>query len=581
MSFRLRLFLAFLIGMLLPLAVLAIGVRREMARQVTAQYDRRLAALAGVVQSDLASDAGRVGRVVRSVARELEESNRFRLAVIQHDESERQWLLDYAGTAMQMGGLSMLQVQDSAGRILSSGAFRNAYDRVEPEIVRALRRADGTGGTGGTGTPGVVGGPAAGPVLLRVRTPEGAVMVVARVDSFLVAGQRFSVIGGRAPDAAALNRFSRDSDLAVALVAPADTIGSIRSGGVERLLGRFAVPYVDATTDRITIDSARLLLSEPVGPLDELRRRTDRWFLAAFAITLLLGLVVAGWLAAQIGRPLAALAEKTSALDLDRLDQDFSSERRDEIGSLSRLLDAMTGRLRASAARLRDAERRATVGDVARQVNHDIKNGLAPIRHVLRHLSEVARDEPARLPAVFAERRGTLDSSVEYLENLARNYARLTPATDSSACDVNAVVREVLRGAATRAGADIRLDLAPALPPVRADAVVLRRIMENLVGNALDSLDGRNGTVTIATATATDATKTVVRTTVTDTGRGMTREELDRAFDDFFTTKAGGTGLGLSVVRRLVADVSGTLRVQTEPGTGSRFIVELPAEAAP
>ena len=570
MSFRLRLFLAFLIGMLLPLAVLAVGVRREMGRQVTAQYDRRLAALAGVVQSDLASDAERVGRVVHSVARELEENNRFRLAVIQHDESERPWLLDYAGTAMQMGGLSMLQVQDSAGRILSSGAFRNEYDRVEPGLPSALRMADGTGRTAGEDR--------SGPVLLRVRTPEGAVMVVARLDSFLVAGQRFNVIGGRAPDAAALNRFSRDSDLAVALVAPADTIGSIRSGGVERLLGRFAVPYIDATGASVTTDSARLLLSEPVGPLDELRRRTDRWFLAALGVTLLLGLAVAAWLAAQIGRPLAVLAEKTSALDLDRLDQDFSSERQDEIGSLSRLLDAMTGRLRTSAARLRDAERRATVGDVARQVNHDIKNGLAPIRHVLRHLSEVARDEPARLPAVFAERRGTLDSSVEYLENLARNYARLTPATDSSACDVNAVVREVLRGAATRAGADLRVELAPTLPPVRADAVVLRRILENLVGNALDSLDGRNGTVTISTTTATDATRTVVRTTVTDTGRGMTREQLDHAFDDFFTTKAGGTGLGLSVVRRLVADVSGTLRVQTEPGTGSRFIVELPAE---
>ena len=570
MSFRLRLFLAFLAGMLLPLAGLAVGVRREMARQVTAQYDRRLSALAGVVQSDLASDAARVGRVVRSVARELEESNRFRLAVIQHDEAERQWLLDYAGSAMQMGGLSMLQVQDSAGRILSSGAFRNEYDRVEPGLPSALRMADGTGRTAGEDR--------SGPVLLRVRTPEGAVMVVARLDSFLVAGQRFNVIGGRAPDAAALNRFSRDSDLAVALVAPADTIGSIRSGGVERLLGRFAVPYIDATGASVTTDSARLLLSEPVGPLDELRRRTDRWFLAALGVTLLLGLAVAAWLAAQIGRPLAVLAEKTSALDLDRLDQDFSSERQDEIGSLSRLLDAMTGRLRTSAALLRDAERRATVGDVARQVNHDIKNGLAPIRHVLRHLSEVARDEPARLPAVFAERRGTLDSSVEYLENLARNYARLTPATDSSACDVNAVVREVLRGAATRAGADLRLELAPTLPPVRADAVVLRRILENLVGNALDSLDGRNGTVTISTTTATDATRTVVRTTVTDTGRGMTREQLDHAFDDFFTTKAGGTGLGLSVVRRLVADVSGTLRVQTEPGTGSRFIVELPAE---
>jgi two-component system sensor histidine kinase HydH len=62
-----------------------------------------------------------------------------------------------------------------------------------------------------------------------------------------------------------------------------------------------------------------------------------------------------------------------------------------------------------------------------------------------------------------------------------------------------------------------------------------------------------------------------------DSGRGMSREELERAFDDFYTTKSSGTGLGLSVVRRLVSDLGGTLRVETAPGQGSRFIVELPA----
>jgi signal transduction histidine kinase len=559
-SFRLRLFLGFLLGMLLPLAVLAVGVRREMTRQVTAQYERRLGSLSGVVQSDLAAESARLGRVVSSVARELEESNRFRLAVIQHDAAERAWLLDYAGGAMQMGGLGMLLVQDSAGRILSSGHFRNEFDRLAPDLPRAVAAA------------GVQ------PVLVRARTAEGAMLVVARLDSFRVAGERFTVTGGRQPDPRTLARFSRDSDLAVALVTPGDTIGELRSGGRERLLGRFAVPYIDASGERILTDSARLLISEPVGPLDELRRRTDRWFVAAFAVALLLGLVLAAWLAAQIGRPLTALAEKTAALDLDRLDQEFGTDRADEIGALSRLLDAMSTRLRGSAVRLREAERRATVGDVARQVNHDIKNGLAPIRHVLRHLSEVARDEPGKLPAVFAERRGTLESSVEYLETLARNYARLTPAMDRAPCDVNATVREVLAGAATR-GADVRLELAPSLPPVRVDTVVLRRILENLVGNAVDSLDGASGTVTVSTAET--APGGAIRVTVADTGRGMTREELDHAFDDFFTTKAGGTGLGLSVVRRLVADLSGTLRVQTEPGAGSRFIVELPAGGGP
>jgi signal transduction histidine kinase len=68
-----------------------------------------------------------------------------------------------------------------------------------------------------------------------------------------------------------------------------------------------------------------------------------------------------------------------------------------------------------------------------------------------------------------------------------------------------------------------------------------------------------------------------VRLLVSDTGRGMSKAEVDRAFDDFYTTKKGGTGLGLSIVRRLVLDAHGTLRVDSHPGKGSKFIVELPA----
>ena len=103
---------------------------------------------------------------------------------------------------------------------------------------------------------------------------------------------------------------------------------------------------------------------------------------------------------------------------------------------------------------------------------------------------------------------------------------------------------------------------------------MLRRVLENLVGNAVESLDGRRGRVTVSTEAA--ARGAAVRITVADTGRGMSREELDHAFDDFYTTKAGGTGLGLSIVRRLVLDLGGALRIETEPGAGTRAVVELP-----
>jgi signal transduction histidine kinase len=120
--------------------------------------------------------------------------------------------------------------------------------------------------------------------------------------------------------------------------------------------------------------------------------------------------------------------------------------------------------------------------------------------------------------------------------------------------------------------------LADALPSVLGDGLMIRRVLENLVGNALDSVAARpEGSVTVVTepvASSTGADR--IRITVADTGAGMTREQLERAFDDFYTTKTGGTGLGLSIVRRLILDLNGTLKVETEPGVGTRVMVELP-----
>jgi signal transduction histidine kinase len=179
---------------------------------------------------------------------------------------------------------------------------------------------------------------------------------------------------------------------------------------------------------------------------------------------------------------------------------------------------------------------------------------------------------------VYEERKGTLESSVEYLDTLARNYARLSPAVQRTACDVNALVNDVLQNVSTD-GAVVQTHLSPAVPPALGDSLMIRRILENLVGNAVDSLAGRaGGTVEVSTDSAGDEGDTrKVRITVADTGKGMSQRELEQAFDDFYTTKAHGTGLGLSIVRRLILDLNGSLQVKTEPGAGTSFVIELPA----
>jgi signal transduction histidine kinase len=364
------------------------------------------------------------------------------------------------------------------------------------------------------------------------------------------------------------------ADVAVATTAA-------EAPGVDAV-ARVAVPFVadgeaagEAATD---VPVAEFVVLQSVEPLNVLRRHLNRWLLGVTLATGLVGLGVATWFSLRISRPLVALADKTRHVDLDRLDVEFGDDRKDEIGALSGLLSAMTSRLRGSAARLRQVERRASIGDVARQVNHDIKNGLAPIRNVLRHFTQVARENPDELAAVFKERQETLDGSVSYLESLAQKYARLSPRLSTDRCDVTAVIEGFVTTLHVPEHVDVKTNLADRLPPIESDDVVLRRILENLVGNAVDSLGGNAGTVTISTALVGEGSPpAVVQIAVSDSGAGMTKGELQNAFSDFYTTKSAGTGLGLSIVRRLVLDLHGQLRVETEPGAGSRFFVELPA----
>jgi len=554
MSFRARLLLGFGAVVLVPLTVFGWRIREVMVNRLTAEYQQRVAALVSVIRADLDQRSAGIAPRLAALRDAIARDNRFRVAALQG--GERSYLLDYAGDAMRLAGLSLLQIQDETGRIVSSGHFRNEYDQSDPALPRLLAEAP------------------AGTALVEARGAEGPFLALARVDSLRIGGRRFTLVGGIAVDSSLLARLAPDSELTVAVALPSDT--SSGPDPATQVFSALAVPFVMAG-DSARLLPARIVVSHSLASLVALRRGVALSFLVAVLLTALIALLLASWLSTRISRPLTALAAKTADVDMDRLDVAFDSDRPDEIGALSRLLGAMTERLRAGAARLREAERRLAMGDLARQVNHDIKNGLIPIRNVFRHLGQAAGETPDRLAAAFRDRQATVESSISYLENLASNYARLYPQPARESCDVNAVVRETVKRVGETGQANLRLELAEGLRPVRTDPLVLRRILENLIGNAIDSLAARAGSVTVSTGANGAAG---VRITVADTGQGMTQEELNRAFDDFYTTKPGGTGLGLSIVRRLVLDASGALRVETKPGAGSRFIVELPGEGA-
>lgn len=550
MSFQARLTLALVAIAIVPLAILGYGVRSEMTARLDKESTRRVDAAGREVAARINAVAADSRARLKSLGADLAAENRFRIAVAGDSSPERAWLLDWAQSTMTLAGFAVLELQDAGGRILSSGQFRNDFGREATPLPRAV-----------AGAPGHV-------ALVDARTPGGTVRALVAMSEITVRDETYRLIGGTAFDSALVAHLSPDPSVAALL----STNGASRPGDAVPVV---TLPYVNEAADRA--DSARVFLVADPGPVGEIKAGVTRWLVVTLGGTLLVAIVVAALLGRVFSAPLAELAGRTGRLDLDKLDQRFATGRSDEVGALERTLDALAGRLRTSVSRLREAERAAATGDLARQINHDIKNGLAPIRNVLRHLSQTAEQDPASLVTIYAERRGTIESSIDYLDQLARNYARLSPALGRALTDPRPVVLDVAQGVSTANGVTVDVRLPDALPPVRADAVVLRRILENIVSNAVEALDGKPGTVTIAAEAAGDGVDRRVRVAVTDTGHGMTRQELDRAFDDFYTTKPAGTGLGLSVVRRLLTDLGGSVRAETAPGEGTTFTVQIPA----
>lgn len=557
MTFRARLLIGSVAVTALPLLILGGVVREQLTTRLTAQYQARVRDQARVASQDLARQDSAIAGRLETLAQAATTDDRLRLALLRGSMGDREYLLDWATNAMRVSGLEMLQLQDPAGRIVSSGHFRNEFDRLEPGLPTLL-------------------GQSLRAVLVQVRAPEGPFLALVRTAPVRIAGRRYALVGGVKVDDRFLAWYARDEGTQVALRLPGDSATPPPPNALSSVVN---LPMADLASSPPALTTARLELVLPTDELQSLVRGVERWFSVAMVIALAVALSLAWWMASRLSGPVSQLTQAASTMSLEGLGAPLPTDRDDEIGVLARRFSHMASRLRTAANKLRVAERRATMGEMARQVNHDVRNGLIPIRNVLRHLAQVEREQPANLPAIFAERRATLESSVDYLEALARNYAKLAPRTVAQPVDVNTVVRAVAGSLGDGSGFTITVRLSPVRPMVLGDPVAVRRILENLMHNAVESLPGREGDGVVKVQTETS--DGMVRLEVADNGIGMTEEARARAFDDFFTTKPEGTGLGLSVVRRLVMDLGGTASLTSAPGVGTTVTVALPLATTP
>ena len=293
-----------------------------------------------------------------------------------------------------------------------------------------------------------------------------------------------------------------------------------------------------------------------------------------------------GALAYFIQRPMVELQEKIALVGEGNLNVAVSFDRRnDEIGDLGRNFNHMMQQLRESReeierlhrTQMSRAEHLATLGELAAGLAHEIRNPLAGIAGVIEIIS---RDLPSTSPAraVVKDVRQEVAQINRILTDLLETARPHPPQICLS--NLNTTVEHAVMLARQQVlSRPIKIELKkdPELPEVEHDSDQIHQVLLNLLLNAVQAMDRAESGVINVEIGARDTYATIL---VSDTGRGIPADHLANIFRPFYTTKGNGTGLGLSLARRIVEEHQGRISVTSTVGKGSQFEVQLPFSVA-
>jgi signal transduction histidine kinase len=331
-------------------------------------------------------------------------------------------------------------------------------------------------------------------------------------------------------------------------------------GGEEWLVSKF----------RLSEPAVVLALASPLTPFTQPFSRATRQGAILLGLVLAGAMILATTATTRLTVPLRQLARASDAVATGDLDQHVPEQGPSDVRRVSRAFNVMTESLRHTMRRLAQREAVAAVGEFAAALAHEVRNPLTAIRLDLERASERLTDERAArelLERAVAE-IDRLDATVTGSLRVAR-----TGDLALSEIDLREPVRNAMRVAEPRfAARGATLDSLDACEPVlaRAHAHSVEQLVLNLLLNAADAL-AEGGHAAVELSSVGGGARLAVR----DDGAGIAAADLPRVLDPFFTTKDGGTGLGLAVARRIAEAHGAELRIESEIGRGTRVELSL------
>jgi signal transduction histidine kinase len=310
---------------------------------------------------------------------------------------------------------------------------------------------------------------------------------------------------------------------------------------------------------------------------------TGSALLAGYLLALVLVLVAGIFAARNLTAPLGELARGTRRVASGELDLALPGEGTDEFGQLVSSFNQMTRELREASEKAAQAEREVAWRRMARQVAHEIRNPLTPMRLMIQQMEAAVARDPEAAQQIIKDTAPVVLRQIEALQRIAgdfANFARL-PKRNLVDVDVAELIQQVtaLHAGAKRHDVTVETEITPPLPTVQWDEGEIRRVLLNLLSNAAHAVRAEGHVVVRARAASLDGVAGV-SIAVQDTGVGISPEHQARLFDPQFSTRSSGTGLGLAIVARIIQDMGGRIDVASAVGAGSTFTLWMPSVQA-
>lgn len=285
--------------------------------------------------------------------------------------------------------------------------------------------------------------------------------------------------------------------------------------------------------------------------------------------------VIALFITNRVTRSFLLISEKMQQVNLGQTNEVIDWKRNDEIGGLVREYNKMVKKLEVSADALAKSEREGAWREMARQVAHEIKNPLTPMKLSIQFLQKSIDNNSDNVKELTGKVAKTLVEQIDHLSKIAFDFSQFANIgnTNIETFDINEVIHSLDNLYKTSHEGELKLNTVPGKVMVRADKTQMNRLFTNLIQNAIEACNGTEKCNIELNEVQTDG---VIQISIKDNGEGIPKEMQSKIFIPNFTTKSSGTGLGLAMCKGIAEQAGGRIWFETKAGEGSTFYVELP-----